>query len=153
MRRGCRRRGADETERQRRKESVDAAKSRLTTAEEKSKVNEGLKRILPVRRFGAGKRSMFRQRPKQQLNAHLLPAGPAAGASASGEEPAASGAAVPTAAPALPVPGLTKEEPKKVLGVEELLFVLKRDPVYARSAAHYRMRCEHTLAQAMAPAQ
>lgn len=131
---------------------MDAAKSRLTTAEEKSKVNEGLKRILPVRRFGAGKRSMFQQRPKQQLNVHVLPSATGGGTATAGEGGGDAVAAAGAAQPAAAAP-IAKEEAKKVLGTEELLFVLKRDPVYARSAVHYQTRCEHTLAQATAPAQ
>ena len=148
-------------DRQRRKEDLDAAKSRLTSAAEKSRVNEGLKRILPGRAFGSrlGKRLPFKQRPKQQLNAHVLPEGagtPQADAAGSQPNTAADGAvqersadgAAATASAVAP-----KAAPSKLtLGSDELLFVLKRDPVYARSAAHYRIRSEHAASAAAAAA-
>jgi hypothetical protein len=135
---------------------LDAAKLRLTTAEEKSKVNEGLARILPVLRLGAGRRSIFQQRAKQQLNARVLPAAGTPPEGATGPDPGVP----PAAAAALRIsnPGSVQgggsaggaKDEKKTLGLDELLFVLRRNPVYARSAAHYRVQSMHALRQAAA---
>ena len=106
---------------------------------------------------------MFRQRPKQQLNARMLPAEgggdqgakPAQAGAVAGTAPAtagdaAAGEARPSATGSVGgwTGAISQKEDKKVLGIEELLFVLKRDPTYARSAVHYRIRSAHSAKQA-----
>jgi hypothetical protein len=165
----CSKRGADLDEKLRRKETVDAAKSRLTTAAEKGRVNEGLARILPARRFGAGRRSIFTQRPKQQLNARILPdtaaasresgspqagEGVVAAADASAARRWSGGGGLASTGLGVASVGAQKTSVnKKTLGLPELLFVLKRDPVYARTVVHHRIRSEFAAecAAAVAP--
>jgi hypothetical protein len=140
-------------------------------------VNEGLKKILPGRAFGSrlGKRSIFKQRPKQQLNARVIEGdGDAVAPAAAGDVTAAGTAmdvdgATPSTNGQAPAAAATDSRPasgqaaiggsggfgskgqnKIPLGVDELLFVLKRDPVYSRSAIHYRIRGDHAAAAAAA---
>ena len=155
-----------------RRESVNAAKSRLTTAVETSRVNAGLQKILPGRAFGSKlgvKRSMFKQRPKQQLNARVLPADAAVTADVEGEgapdagataDAPSTSAAVPSAGGSMRAPlhvggvaGPSSSKAKVPLTMEDLLWTLKRDPVYSRSAVHYRIRSDYTAACAAAPAE
>lgn len=141
---GCRRRGADESEKLKQKQNVEAAKARQDAAVNRAAVNTSLQQILPARRFGAGKRSIFAQRPKHQLNAR---SDPAAAAAAAAPRPVSAEVAVRPASGlgASSTGGLqrTEADKKRTLGVPDLLVALNRDPVYARSAAHHRLQLEH----------
>ena len=153
---------------------MNAAKSRLTTAVETSKVNAGLQKILPGRAFGSKlgvKRSMFKQRPKQQLNTRVLPADAAAFATANAEgegaPDAGASADAPSTSAAVPFAGGNMQAPLHAAGVAgpssskakvpltmvDLLWTLKRDPVYSRSAVHYRIRSDYTAACAATAAE
>ena len=145
----CRRRGAelDEDEKAKRKETVDAAKSRLQNVEAQSRVNKSLQKILPVRRFGQGRRlfgsSVNTLRGGGMPNVKAKQAGgsgnggtaAAAGTSAPGE--ADGGAQRPSVAK-VSEPGVVKKT-KQALTMQDLLPTLRHNPVHAHSQLHYQL--------------
>ena len=144
----CRRRGAelDEEEKAKRKETVDAAKSRLHNAEAQSRVNVNLQKILPVRRFGQGRRlfgsSMSTLRGGGLPNVKVRQGGagggaaPAAGPSAPGE--ADGGAQRPSTAKGSE-PGAVKKT-KQPLTMQDLLATLRHNPLHSHSQLHYQLQ-------------
>lgn len=147
----CRRRGAelDEEEKAKRKETVDAAKSRLHNAEAQSRVNESLQKILPMRRFGQGRRLFGAS--LNNLRGGALPnvkAKPADGATGGTTQAAAAGTAAPgegdggaqrpLATKVSDLPGNKKT--KQSLTMQDLLSTLRHNPVHAHSQLHYELQ-------------
>lgn len=146
----CRRRGAelDEEEKAKRKETVDAAKSRLHNAEAQSRVNESLQKILPVRRFGQGRRlfgaslnslrggGLPNVKAKQGGSTNGTTVQAAAGASAPGE--ADGGAHRPAATKVSEAGGIKKT--KQTLTMQDLLPTMRHHPVHAHSQLHYQLQ-------------
>lgn len=154
----CRRRGEelDEEEKAKRKENVDAAKSRLGTAEAQNRVNENLKMLLPQRKFGqrrhllGGKKAMLRadNMPNVMGPLSATPAagteskGPAtpAGASLPGQSgtPAAGDGAAVTLSRLGAATEASKRAVKKTLNMQDMLATLRHNPRYAHSQLHYK---------------
>ena len=153
----CRRRGEelDEEEKAKRKENVDAAKSRLGTAEAQNRVNENLKMLLPQRKFGqkrrllGGKMSMLRANKMPNVMGPLATANdgdeaqaPAAsGGTPLSTHPSAAGGAdggVAGRARMVAPTETSKRAIKQTLNMQDLLSTLRHNPTYAHSQLHYK---------------
>eukprot|EP00892_Ulva_mutabilis_P005162 jgi/Ulvmu1/3017/UM015_0057.1 len=153
-----RRRGEelDEEEKAKRKENVDAAKSRLGTAEAQTRVNENLKMLLPQRKFGQKRRLLGGKMTALRANKEPNVLGPLPAASSDGVEaqdaaqvggtgPAthagtaagADGGGVGRGRPGGPA-DTAKKAIKQSLNMQDLLATLLRNPTYAHSQLHYK---------------
>lgn len=135
---------------------MDAAKSRLGTAEAQNRVNENLKMLLPQRRFGQKRRLLGGK--STMLRADKMPnvMGPLTGTPKAGTESNGPGTPVATTlgAQALaasggdgaggtgsrigPPPEASKRTVKKTLNMQDMLATLRQNPRYAHSQLHYR---------------
>lgn len=155
----CRRRGEelDEEEKAKRKENVDAAKSRLGTAEAQNRVNENLKMLLPQRRFGQKRRLLGGKATMLRANKMPNVLGPLAATPGAGTEgqaaaaPGGAGLASNAAAAAggdggapgrarvgAPPTDAAKKTVKQTLNMQDLLGTLRQNPTYAHSQLHYK---------------
>lgn len=153
----CRRRGEelDDEEKAKRKVNVDAAKSRLGTAEAQNRVNQNLDKLLRPRQFGQRKRRLLGGRPsmlradKQPNVMGPLPSKPEPASDVPGPAPSAG----TTNVVALNAPGADvaagsrprlggmadTKQAKKTLTMQDMLATLRHNPRYAHSQLHYKL--------------